>query len=105
MLITFRTMLDLLQEYPDFHVSHSQAAAYHIVHFFLCVLLPVNVPALGYSTYIMTEKAGDMSSLTANDFYLTCQNLPPVELYTFVLENELLKAVLDVRIYDYLINQ
>ncbi|MGG1636148.1 alpha-mannosidase [Paenibacillus sp. NRS-1760] len=71
--------------------------AEHWGHFFLRVLLPVKVPALGYCTYIMTEKAGDMAALTANDFYLTGQNLPPVELYTFVLENELLKAVLDVR--------
>nr|WP_306220288.1 alpha-mannosidase [Cohnella sp. WQ 127256] len=69
----------------------------HWGHFFLRVLLPVNVPALGYSTYIMTERAGDMASLTANDFYLTGQNLPPVELYSFVLENDLLKVVLDVQ--------
>jgi len=71
--------------------------AEHWGHFFLRVLLSVNVPALGYKTYIMTEKAGDMASLTANDFYLTGQNLPPVETYSFVLENELIKAVFDVR--------
>lgn len=69
--------------------------AEHWGHFFLRVLLPVNVPPMGYSTYIMTEKDGDMAFLAANDFYLTGQNLPPVEQYSFELENERLKAVLD----------
>ncbi|NLD01942.1 MAG: alpha-mannosidase [Clostridiales bacterium] len=30
-LATFRTMLSLMDEYPDFHFSQSQAAVYHIV--------------------------------------------------------------------------
>ncbi|MCQ6559464.1 alpha-mannosidase [Paenibacillus mendelii] len=69
----------------------------HWGHFFLRVLLPVTVPAMGYATYVMTEKDGDMGVLAADDYYLTGQNLPPEETYSFVLENEHVRAVLDTQ--------
>ncbi|TDL56042.1 alpha-mannosidase [Paenibacillus dendritiformis] len=69
----------------------------HWGHYFLRVLLKVNVPAIGYSTYVMTEKDGDMKRLSANDFYLAGQNLPPNEKYEFVLENEHIAVRFDPR--------
>ncbi|MDQ8734718.1 glycoside hydrolase family 38 C-terminal domain-containing protein [Paenibacillus sp. LHD-38] len=66
-------------------------------HFYLRVLLAVSVPPMGYSTYIMKEKGGDMNFLSADDHYLTRENLPPNELHSITLENERLKAVLDTR--------
>lgn len=69
----------------------------HWGHYFLRVLLKVNVPAMGYSTYVMTEKEGDMLRLTANDFYLAAQNLPPNEKYGFVLENEVIAVTFDTQ--------
>ncbi|RXZ82424.1 alpha-mannosidase [Paenibacillaceae bacterium] len=69
----------------------------HWGHFFLRVLLPVSVPPMGYATYVMTEKEGGLAVLSAEDYYLAGQNLPPAEQYSFVLENEHLRAELNTR--------
>ncbi|MCE5173075.1 glycosyl hydrolase-related protein [Paenibacillus profundus] len=90
----------------QFHDSEGQSVPFQYVdrgfiehwgHYFLRVLLKVNVPAIGYSTYVMTEKDGDMTRLSANDFYLAEQNLPPIEKYEFVLENAHLTARFDTQ--------
>jgi alpha-mannosidase len=39
-LDTFRTMLDLLEEFPEFHFSQSQASVYAIVETYAPELLP-----------------------------------------------------------------
>ncbi|MGZ9586497.1 alpha-mannosidase [Paenibacillus marinisediminis] len=70
--------------------------AEHWGHFFLRVLLKVKVPPMGYNTYVMKEKPGDIAFLSANDHYLAEQNLPPNERYDLVLENERIRAAFQI---------